>query len=46
MNNAEVTVFEIEDLRRKIFENALKSALFDTKKFSSQFYASLEKINK
>ena len=34
------------NLRRKIFENALKSPLFDKKKFSSQFYTSLEKINK
>ena len=37
---------KLANLRRKIFENALKSALFDKKKFSSQFYASLEKINK
>ena len=37
---------KLANIRRKIFENALKSALFDKKKFSSQFYASLEKINK
>ena len=44
--NLEKNVKNLKKLRDVVFENALKSPLFDKKKFSSQFYASLEKINK
>ena len=37
---------KIINLRKIIFDKALKSPLFDKEKFSNQFYASLEKINK
>ncbi len=37
---------KIINLRKIIFDKALKSPLFDKEKFSDQFYTSLEKINK
>ena len=35
---------ELEKIRKNIYENALKSPLFDQKRFSNQFFSSLEKI--
>ena len=34
----------LEEVRKKVFNNALNSPLFDKKKFSNQFFKSLEKI--
>ena len=44
--NLEKDVGYIEKLRKKVFEKALKSPLFDKKKFSNLFFKSLEKIYK
>ena len=35
---------KLQDIRNKIFENALSSPLFDKKKFANEFFNSLEKI--
>ena len=35
---------ELERIRKNIYENALKSPLFDQKRFSNHFFSSLEKI--
>ena len=35
---------KILDLRKLIYDNALKSPLFDKKKFSKQFFSLMEKI--
>tara|TARA_B100000886_G_scaffold332784_1_gene285898 strand:+ start:108 stop:1790 length:1683 start_codon:yes stop_codon:yes gene_type:complete len=34
----------LQELRRKLYENALKTPLFDQKKFSNDFFSSLQKI--
>ncbi len=34
----------LQELRKKLYENALKTPLFDQKKFSSDFFSSLQKI--
>ena len=40
----EKNVENLKKLRDEVFDNALSSPLFDHKKFSNQFFKSLEKI--
>jgi len=42
--NFEKNIDSLEEVRKKVFNNALNSPLFDKKKFSNQFFKSLEKI--
>ncbi len=42
--NLSTNLDELISIRKKIFDNAEKSALFDTKKFSVHFYQSLQKL--
>ena len=42
--NLEKNIENLKKLRNEVFDNALSSPLFDQKKFSNQFFKSLEKI--
>ena len=42
--NFEKNIDSLEEVRKKVFNNALNSPLFDKEKFSNQFFKCLEKI--